>query len=191
MKYYLLESTSKRSVSEQVRFKRKDENGNLIHLTRDEIYKWGSWRFSIPETAEEIEVFLHKYKKNTMEDFIADYLDINDIIVDFGMLEKYLLPDAKEGYVLELTERYKHAELLECEDPFGLCNWVVSCTDKELELKYKSWEQKAEKAELYPEELGVEDWEDFLDTNGWENVGAFYILTNGCEIKPCNEQGEI
>ena len=195
MKHYLIEPTYKKSLLEFTLFKRKDEEGKDIFLRKELGWRWGSFMISVPDTEEEAMEYLASegYEGedailnwamdygHTIWDGEKEYLDPDTTIVE--MIESQMLPSETDDFV-DISEDYHHAEFIDSWD--GCWEyWSVDSYHKEIPEE----EQEAIIEEV--EEVYAEEYEEGVETLGWEFVDTYFELHCSPKITPCNENGQV
>jgi len=192
MKHFLLEPTYKKSLVEFTLFKRKDENDNTIFLRKELGWRWGSFRFSVPETEEEALEYIKSKGydgENAIFEWAEDYghtiwdgeedkeyLDPNTSLVE--MVKSQLLPSEADDFV-DITEDYEDAEMIECDD--GCWEfWRVSSYQTEISEE----DQESIVAEI--EEVYSEEYEEGVENLGWEYVSTYFELHCNPKITECD-----
>lgn len=181
MKYYRLEPSYKKSVVEIATWKRTDEDGNLILLRKELGWRWGSWLFAIPETDEEkLEFAQYKGDYESIEQMMEDHYGYTE---EDGMtLEDVLLPDVGYDEFVDITEDYDHAEMLETWDGCWE-DWAVQSHSVEIDEEQADiWCEEAQ--EVYDE-----DYEEGVESLGWEFIDTFYEMHCKPVLIECDEYG--
>lgn len=181
MKYYRLEPSYKKSVVEIAIWKRTDENGNAIFLRKELGWRWGSFLISVPETDEEKLEFAQSKSEDfeSVEQMMEDWYGYTE---EDGMtLEDVLLPDTEDEFV-DITEDYDHAEMLECWDGCWE-DWTVTSHTVEIDEEQADiWREEAE--EIYQEE-----YEEGVETLGWEFIDTIFEMHCSPVLTECDEYG--
>lgn len=174
MKYYLIEPQFKKCVTDLSTWKKEFEDGTVCWLTKEELYRSGSFVVRYPETDDEILEELQDRDIDSLEDFYEFY-------GEDAKLEELWLPDAEEEW-FEMEDY--HAEMLEM--------WDGCATDWNLQVVRGDMTEE-EKEDLLEqlENLYAEEFDCGIESDGWEHKGCHQQIHCALSINECDEHGEV
>ena len=189
MKHFRIEPTYKKSVIELATFRRPleeltgndEDKGKFAYLRKELGWRWGSFMISVPDTEEEIAVFLKEQGEyESVAHYLADYWGDDDIIDQSPSLEEYLLPSTDDDFV-DLTEDYD-AEMLECWDGCWE-DWDIKTGGPKLSDTDEMMEEI--------EEAYNEEYEEGVEALGWQFIDNFFEIQCKVTVTPCDENGKV
>lgn len=193
MKHYLIEPTMKKSVIEVSVFTRLDENDNIMRLTREVGWRFGSFMVSVPETEEEAIEFVeaqgyddiltwaidfgYTYTNEDGEEALDEDLSVEELFY------QSLVPSVEDDYV-DITEDFPHADMIETWDG---CwdDWAIYTRDDHLTEE----QNDAMIEEIY--EAYEEEYEEGVENLGWEFKDTYYEIHCPVTVSPCDEYGTV
>ena len=166
MKHYLIEPTYKKSVVEIERFV-NEETGELLVVETG--WRWGQFMINVPETDEEIQMYLEQNGYNSLDECLADNRA--------KTLEEVALPE--EGDVEVNLTNYDY-ELLYTDDG---CWTDVNVFNANLSEEVDE-EKVEELRDIYFNEMytGLEERNYLIDE-------TYYIIDSEIKVTPCDEHG--
>ncbi len=199
MKYYKLESSYKKAITEIYTFKRplneltNDEKdiGKWAYLSKEMGWRWGEWLIEVPETDAEIAEWINASEYyNNIED-VADQHgfhiidESNNIIVDpdmapFQIMHKMLVPSIDEEYV-DITEDYPDAEMICVDDCFWEDIWDIRTSGPKLSDVDKMIDEI--------EATYDEDYQEGIEALGWTFVENYFEMRCNPVITECDKNG--